>query len=446
VPVPLILLYLKLTISSFVFHSALSVPLRKLKVMKKVLSFVFFFAAVFSLGGCKNLGYSSVQYGESSTLDSGDLNGGGFSSSASSKSSSSASSKSSSSSSSSSSSVGTSGVKPWASGIYDLRAAGVPDLSQDPALDNPNVDGYRLRVRWLDIQPTNGTSYDWKALDDTINVVAAHGKKIGLAIAPGIGTPEWVYSAAPIVYKYVIKEVGSGGKSVGNMPLPWDTAYQTKWKAFVQTFGNRYDKNPNISYVLTGGFSQNSNMQLSKTVEDDAALSALALNPPPGYTGLKISYASLSAAYVPAAETILDTYGKYFKLTPIILTLFTVYVAPQGRIDQYTVRDYGLNTIPEFGTMVSALWATTDDHTLPTTLSDTPKGFQMVWITGDPDRSMYQDGVLPDPPQPQPLYDALANGVHLAGQYVEVYPADIANAVNQKTLASERALLKANVP
>ena len=328
-----------------------------------------------------------------------------------------------------------------------MQAAGVPDLSTDAALDNPNVDGYRLRVRWTDIQPDNAASYNWAALDATLSLLGAHGKKVGIAIASGTSTPEWVYSTAPTVYKYAIKELGSGGKSVGNMPLPWDTAYQAKWKSFLKVFGSRYDQNPTISYVVVAGFAQNANMQMSKTPEDDAALMDLASNPPAGFSGLTTSFASLSDAYVPSAKGILDTYGANFKITPLVLTLYAVYVADQGRLDQYTVRDYGLAQFPrQFGTMVSALYATNDSHDPPSTLSEGPKGFQMVWRTGDPTRSVYKGGVLPDPPQPQPLYDALANGSHLAGQYVEVYPPDIWLAVNQSVLATERQVLKDNVP
>ena len=58
-------------------------------------------------------------------------------------------------------------LKPPPTGIYDLlndpeHTADV-DLDTNPVLDNPNVDGYRLRISWAAIQPNSGNGTKWEA-------------------------------------------------------------------------------------------------------------------------------------------------------------------------------------------------------------------------------------------------------------------------------------------
>ena len=126
-------------------------------------------------------------------------------------------------------------LKPPPTGIYDLlndpEHTGDVDLDTNPVLDNPNVDGYRLRISWASVQPNNASEYNWAAVDTAIAIAAAHGKKMCISVAAGLWTPDWVYSNAPVVYKYAMKEIDPDtGLPLGNQPLPWDTSFQTKWK------------------------------------------------------------------------------------------------------------------------------------------------------------------------------------------------------------------------
>ena len=62
-----------------------------------------------------------------------------------------------------------------------------------------------------------------------IAIAAAHGKKLCIDVTAGLWTPDWVYANAPVVYKYAMKEIDPETElSLGNEPLPWDTAYQNK--------------------------------------------------------------------------------------------------------------------------------------------------------------------------------------------------------------------------
>lgn len=342
--------------------------------------------------------------------------------------------------------------KPQPSGIYALifGSGGLPpDLAKDPLLTNPNVDGYRYRAVWKAIQPDSETEYNWGQIDAAIAVAAENGKKLGISIGAGLATPDWVYASSPAVYEYHMLETDPGtGLSIGDQPLPWDTAFQAKWMKFVAAFGARYDKNLACSYIVVSGFMQSFPMTLAKTPEDEAALNALAQDPPAGYAGLTTSYTDGSAAYVPAAETIIAAYMNAFPTTPVILTLGNPFPSDTNATDQTIIKNWGIAQYPgRFGTMVAALYASPPPHDPPPDPPlPYPKGFQMVCRASDRSRLYLDPDPVPLPAAPIPLQDALERGVTLGGKYVEVYEEDLTPAESQTVLSIERAKLQANVP
>ncbi len=343
-------------------------------------------------------------------------------------------------------------MKPEPAGIYDLLfgapGTGKIDLTNNPLLDNPNIDGYRYKVGWAKIQPDNAATFNWTSIDSAIAIAAAHGKKLCVSIAGGLSTPEWAYTTAPLVYKYTYQEIDTvTGVSIGSSPLPWDTAYLDKWQTFLAAFAAHYENNPACSYVVMGGFMQNFNMVVAATDEDFNALENLAKNPPSGYPGLVTAYADFSAAYVPAAQRVITDYATYFPTTSLVMTYYKVVPGDLGITLQNTVSEWGKAAFPGLvGTMVSALYAVVPPHTPPPAPLNFPKGFQMVCrAVDDPARLYIDPDPVPMPAAPTPLEDALEHAVSLGGKYVEVYEADLTPAISQPILAVERAKLLANV-
>jgi hypothetical protein len=341
--------------------------------------------------------------------------------------------------------------KPAPSGLYDLifGAGGLPaDLTGNPLLTDPNIDGFRMHVVWKALQPDNESSYNWKQIDNAVAIAAQYGKKLSVSVAAGLATPDWVYDTAPLVYRYhMIETDPATGTSVGDQPLPWDTAYQAKWANFVAAFGARYDGNPALSYVLLGGFMESCPMNFVINPDDDTAVNALAQNPPAGYPGLTRAYTDSSAAYVPAAESIIANFLKAFPTTPVILTFGNPFPTDIGVTDQQTIRNWGKAQYPgHFGNLDSALYATPAPHQAPQTVLPGPKGFQMVCRSSDPTRLYLAPVPNPIPAAPTPLQDALERAVTLNAQWVEVYQDDLVPAGWQQMLAGERQKLEANVP
>jgi hypothetical protein len=152
--------------------------------------------------------------------------------------------------------------KPLANGIIELLV-GSNDLTGNPALALPYVDGFRLKSTWAAIQPdTTGNpildsqNYDWSELDSAIALAAANGKFVGISVGAGVFTPNWVYTGSPTVYKYFVDVSDDNQAENATEPFPWDVNYLDKWKTFVAAFGAKYDGNPTVRYVVMAGMQQ----------------------------------------------------------------------------------------------------------------------------------------------------------------------------------------------
>jgi len=325
-------------------------------------------------------------------------------------------------------------IKPYPAGIIalcppDTIEDPIGDLSGIPGWTNPRVDGLRLRCCWNVVQPQSRT-YDWSTIDQALSLGNQYGKKIGVSISAGTLTPQWVYDSGATKYRLVD---GSGD----SMPLPWESAFQNKWLAFINAFGARYDGNPALAYVCPTGFMQNCVMYFAKTPQDETNLTALAM---------QAGYASLSDAYVPAAETIIAAaFTAAFPTTAVVLNPVVPFtVGGQGAVD--SIRDWGFTTYSgQFGVMYP-LQATIPPHSPPPPPVPYPKGFQMLCLASDAARLYVNPDPVPLPPAPIPLQDALEHGVTLDGQYVEIYGTDIKLDIDQTVLAIEGAKLEANLP
>jgi hypothetical protein len=163
--------------------------------------------------------------------------------------------------------------KPIARGIVNLLVKS-NDLTGNPTLGLPYVDGERLKATWNTIQPdTTGNpvidsqNYDWAEIDNSIALAAANGKYVGLSVGAGVFTPNWVYAGSPTVYKYFLDVADDDQTENGTEPFPWDLNYLPKWEAFLAAFGAKYDGNPTVRYVVMGGMQQFNQLFFIKTAD-----------------------------------------------------------------------------------------------------------------------------------------------------------------------------------
>jgi hypothetical protein len=122
-------------------------------------------------------------------------------------------------------------------GLRAERGVYVPTFGQTPpatVLNNPDVDGVYVQVKWSDLQPDGG--YLWTALDNKINAVIAVTpiKGMSLSIQAGDGTPAWVFASGVPSVHACSTSVATGTAIDETVPVPWSATYQSEWQAMVQ--------------------------------------------------------------------------------------------------------------------------------------------------------------------------------------------------------------------
>jgi hypothetical protein len=131
--------------------------------------------------------------------------------------------------------------------IENAPASGPLDIS---ALSNPYISGVALQIHWSDIEPIEGKP-DWTTLDSLFAAAKSSKKWVQLLLFPGFFSPAWALQGVqtdrfPIPY-------GPGTGTVETLPMPWDSAYLSRWFAFLKLLSDRYGSLPTFRMVAAVG-------------------------------------------------------------------------------------------------------------------------------------------------------------------------------------------------
>jgi hypothetical protein len=260
--------------------------------------------------------------------------------------------------------------------------------------DNPNIIGVALRAAWADIQQSPG-QFNWSYLDEAIRIAEAKKKLVAISVIAGIYSPEWVFGSAKI-----LQLTGRDAKHRNTMPAPWDSNYLTAWRAFVATFGQRYDGNPVIGYVTATGPGR-----AEECYVVDDPLDAAQFDP---------------SRWVAAANKIIEYYNAAFKKTPWVLA----WGKPSLRLNQLMADLYTASG--NFGFKADSLSASfpnpsVQEGQVSLNMSRTrPIVFQALRPVNDPNT----------------LAAVLENGQTMGMQAFECYQGDTRNSASQAVLAA----------
>jgi hypothetical protein len=296
------------------------------------------------------------------------------------------------------------GLKPGPHGIYALLPSFNSDRPVDlsrPVWSNPLIRGVTVRTVWKNVQ-AGADRMDWSYFDNAAAAAASHGKSVGLSLAAGIFTPDWVYRAGAARFDFTLTGPWIPTRPM-TMPEPWDAPFLTQWGAVVRAMGRRYDGNPAVSYVMIGGLGFSIESVYAKSPEDIAKFQSL----------------GGPARWLDGAKRIVDLYAAAFPSTPFIYAM-----APPVKGDFGPTRalvEYGVAKYPgRFGIMHDGLNATAapgfyPDHAVTTYSAKIPAGFQMVWSAAGDEGAQRVKGTLSQ---------ALARAADFNAQFVEVYETD----------------------
>lgn len=327
------------------------------------------------------------------------------------------------------------GQKPQPVGLYDLVSApggNFGDLTGRSFLTNPSIEGVRIRTQWQNVQLNFPAAINWTLIDNAFAVCTAAGRKIGMSVIGGCGTPAGVYTTAPTCTKFTLSPDDVTLENQPDMPIPWQPNFLAKWQTFVNALGARYDSNPFLAYICVTGFMQNVGMGFVGTTADLTRMNAQAVLD---------GYANTAAGLLFAGKAIIDIFATAFPTTSMLLTIDDPF--PGGGATKLAIRDYGEATYPDrIGRMFTNLLAVLPPHNPPTNIPTYPNGFQPINPSGH--ANTYADPEpVPYPPLPQQLEDMLLKGWSNGGKYLEVYDGNVKNPdpAIQAVLAEVKALL-----
>src|SRR5207237_9883412 len=118
------------------------------------------------------------------------------------------------------------------------------------------------------------SSLDCADLAEAVLLAARHGKSIGLSLAAGIFTPDWVYRGGAQRFDFTLTGPWRPTRHM-TMPEPWDDEFLKKWGATVRAMGRRYDGNASVAYVVIGGLGFSIESFCVQTPADIAKLQSL---------------------------------------------------------------------------------------------------------------------------------------------------------------------------
>lgn len=196
-------------------------------------------------------------------------------------------------------------------GVYGARDWRVIDPDSYPAVGGQDT------FTWAELQPTEAT-YDWSRLDSFIATQVAKGKKAAIAISTFSGHIEGGLAALPdwLETNYPSTLISCATPAGWKVPKYWNSAYLTKYGAFVNALAAHVGPNANVSYVQIGvglyGETQPSDDM------DNGCITA-AMDAEFSYT----TDAQRSAKWVQTVNAITDKYGTAFSGKP--QKLFLVY-------------------------------------------------------------------------------------------------------------------------
>jgi hypothetical protein len=175
----------------------------------------------------------------------------------------------------------------------------------------PFIAGAQLSYSWADLEPTEGR-YRWDLVESDLEPWAREGKKCWIEIRTaekrdregGRGTPRWVFEKG-------IPKVGAEGTAT--YPVFWDDGYQRLWATFVRAFAKRFDGDPRLEFISTGGYSSGHEPNLSSW--DNERLKSQWEKA--GFDGMTPNGTYMNKAIKPILKLFADTFRK----TPVAQTV-----------------------------------------------------------------------------------------------------------------------------
>ena len=204
--------------------------------------------------------------------------------------------------------------RPFGKGVFAHVRGVTGEQRFDPPLvlswaEHPHVTGTQLSYCWTQLEPDEGECR-WDIIEKDMDLWANNGKKCWMEISTAgrwwrntpfdPATPKWVFEkGAPFVK----------APDTATYPVFWDPRYLDKWGQFIHAMARKFDGDPRVEYVATGGYSNGTEPRLSAK-EDDKLMDQWKRN---GFDGMTANGIYLTQGIRPVLQLFRDA----FKKTPV---------------------------------------------------------------------------------------------------------------------------------
>ncbi len=210
--------------------------------------------------------------------------------------------------------------RPFGAGIFAHVYAGGKQRESREQVEtwakNPSIAGTQLSYSWIQLEPERG-DYRWELIEAPMEPWAQAGKKCWIEIATASkrdtagsggsrGAPAWIYEQG-------VPRIQAEGTA--KYPVYWDAKYLEFWGAFIRAFARKFDGDPRIEFIATGGYSSGHEPNLSAW--DNAKLMDQWRKA--GFDGFTTTGVYMTRAIKP----IMASFGDAFQQTPIAQTIHT---------------------------------------------------------------------------------------------------------------------------
>jgi uncharacterized protein (TIGR03437 family) len=237
------------------------------------------------------------------------------------------------------------GSKPTLAQLHSYLQSLYGNLLADPA-----ISGITLGAHWDQTQPSSGNSpgsYDWSYLDDAFAVAVSAQKTVQLIITPGFDSPSWLLAEIPSCDPLfttgsapsncgTVTFVGypEAQRSDGNvLPLPWNSAYQAAWGAFLTSLNARYSSNTAFVSIAIAGPIGASDEMIFPTDENDTTAQPSGLTVDNMWTALIQHSFPSNSAYQNTDQVFIDAWKQAIESAEAIFTGVTLFIGADAGND-----------------------------------------------------------------------------------------------------------------
>ena len=206
--------------------------------------------------------------------------------------------------------------KPFGKGIFaHVRRVSGKTVGSKGEIDtwaaNPYIAGTQLSYAWAELEPKEG-EYRWDIIEKDMEPWARAGKKCWIEVSTANQrdkagdrvTPAWIFERG-------VPKIRAA--NTGTYPVFWNQRYINLWGSFVRAFAKKFDGDPRIEFISTGGYSSGHEPNLSSR-DNDTLMNQWKRA---GFDGFTTSGVYLNKAIKP----ILTIYSDAFRKTPVAQTI-----------------------------------------------------------------------------------------------------------------------------